>query len=109
MLPGPLCAAHSLATWRTAATFGTPRPIPPTGTASVPSRSSSAVGRARVPSLSFSRRTRIPFQAPSGWRRLSANSESPRLPGSVAPSGRARATATSAVVADVNHFVPRRR
>ena len=47
----------------------------------------------------------MPFHVPSGLRSSRRNSESARLP-SPAPSGRANASEMSAVVADVNHFVP---
>ena len=45
--------------------FLTPRPSSPTGSARQPSSASSAVGRARVPSLSLRRRMRMPLRVPS--------------------------------------------
>ena len=50
------------------ATDFTPRPGSPTRVARVPSMVSSAVGSARVPSLSFSRWIVMPLRAPSGSR-----------------------------------------
>ena len=57
----PRCAGA----WCSAAARPCARPAPrrPPGTASAPSRVSSAVGSARVPSLSFSRSTRMPLSA----------------------------------------------
>jgi hypothetical protein len=80
----------------------------PTGHATAPSSSSSAVGNERVPSLSLSRRTTMPLERPSSPRRCTRNNARPRDP-SGAPSGRASVSATSDVVALVNHFVPYRR
>ena len=71
-----------------------------------PSRVSSAVGTLRVPSLSFSRFTTMPgASAPRSSRTGTKNSARPAEPGGL-PSGRARVSAISAVVAEVNHLVP---
>jgi hypothetical protein len=48
--------------------FRTPPPRPATGVARAPSSVSSAVGSLRVPSLSLSRFTRMPFHDPSSFR-----------------------------------------
>ncbi|MBK7829243.1 MAG: hypothetical protein IPJ59_29210 [Nannocystis sp.] len=90
--------------------FATPRPGSPINVAGAPSRVSSAVGNARVPSLSFNRLTVIPCQPRPASRVTSTqNSDSPREPatGACAPSSmRASVSAISEVVADVNHLTP---
>src|SRR5690606_27611958 len=88
----------------------------PSGSAYASSRPTSAVGSARVPSLSLSRRIRTPGagargSVPAGASGESAayrgtrNGASVRLPGG-APSGRASATATGASTAEQNHLSP---
>ncbi len=79
----------------------------PTGYATAPSSSSSAVGSARVPSFSLRRRTVMAF-GPSSRCRWTRKRASPLDP-SGAPSGRASVRAISDVVALVNHLVPYRR
>jgi hypothetical protein len=61
-------AFHRRVTFSIDATVRTPPSSPATGTASVPSRPSSAVGSFLVPSFSFRRWTVIPFIRPSGAR-----------------------------------------
>ena len=93
------------ATFSMEAIFATPRPSPATGTAQLPCSSTSAVGKACVPSLSFRRRSTRPFQAPSGRRNSSRNNDRPAAPGS-ASSVRASTMAISVEIADANHLVP---
>ncbi len=105
----PLCSRVTLSI---PAIFARPLSTLPTGVAWAPASVSSAVGSARVPSLSFRRFTRM--VEPScvrplrGSTRSTRNRPRPRLP-SGAPSGRASASAQSAVVAEVNHLTPYRR
>src|SRR5664280_170403 len=89
----------------------------PTGQASASSRPTSALGSARVPSLSLSRCRRRPVavvQVPPAWpgepaatsaSRGTTQQASPREPAG-APSSRASTTATSLVTAEQNHFSP---
>ena len=83
----------------------TPSPRAADESAGVPSSVSSAVGSARVPSLSLRRLTRMSRSAPVASRSSTRNSASPRRPAG-APSVRASVSAICDVVADVNHFVP---
>jgi hypothetical protein len=80
----------------------------PTSRATVPSSTSSAVGICRVPIFSLSLSTRMPLILPSASRIGTWNIASPEPPGPP-PSGRASASAMSAVTAEVNHLTPRSR
>src|SRR6266540_2818288 len=75
-------------------------PGSPSGTAGTLRSPTSAVGRARVPSLSFSRCSVIPSAS-----RDTRNGASVRLP-AAAPCGRANATAIAESMAEQNHFSP---
>ena len=88
----------------------------PNGSAYASRSPISAVGNARVPSLSLSRRTTTPGAGPCGAAVAPASGESTAYRGTrngartrlprPAPSGRANATAIAASAAEQNHFSP---
>src|SRR3990172_8196369 len=77
------------------------------GKASASTKSISAVGTERVPSLSFSRLMRMPFGVPSERSAGTRNNASVFSPGS-APSGRASVAIALASTLEQNHLAPLR-
>ncbi len=101
-------AFHRRVTCNTGAIARTPCAVSPTSSARVSRRWISAVGSSRVPSLSFRRSMAMPFHEPSPLHVSTPNSARPSAPAGL-PSGRASASANSALMAEVNHLRPFKR